>query len=174
MPGNKEKFLRERWPQRGTAGRTGYHLQVLLLFHGGHFFIIERMNRLQKRAPWALTLYFGFLLFLLLWGRIESAPLYHSGTGGPLWQDAHQACTVLKSATSCPACDRQGAGGLPFAGAGAVLTPAKSDAQNPAPAASRPQPLPMVVVADPGLSRIPPSPGIHPPLNSLRTVVLLN
>ncbi len=130
------------------------------------------MNRLQKRASWALTLYFGFLLFLLLWGRIESAPLCHAGNGAGLWQEAHQARAILKSAASCPACDRQGPGGLPIAAMAAALAPAKHELPSFSPDPAR-LPFTTALVADPRLSRLPPHCGVDPALNSLRTVVLL-
>lgn len=73
-----------------------------------------------RRGPWALTIYFAFLLCLLLWGRVPTEADCRDSGMRLISAGAHQIMGQGLPTPYCPACDGQGEGTLCLAMPGSV------------------------------------------------------
>ncbi|KIH75666.1 hypothetical protein SAMN05660860_03053 [Geoalkalibacter ferrihydriticus] len=130
---------------------------------------------MNKRAPWALSLYFTCFLVLLVWGRFPEEPSVCANAGLRLLSPGtQQFISEYQASPFCPACGGPSQRAAKGAPALAQLANTFSDGKNSgAPAAL---PLPRyayhVACADSVKASLSLLPDTR--LVSLRTVVLLN
>lgn len=131
---------------------------------------------MKNRAPWALTVYFGFFLLLLVWGRLpeETTPCVNAGLR-MLGSTSYQSIAERSPSPFCPACND------PRQGAGTAAVPLSVSSGTPFPDGKNTGVFHIALL--PRLNFVKSSTGsrIHPfpplpdaRLASLRTVVLLN
>lgn len=131
---------------------------------------------MKNRAPWALTVYFGFFLLLLVWGRLPEEPSPCANVGlRMLGSTSYQSIAERLPSPFCPACND------PRQGAGTAAVPLSVSNGTPCPDGKNSSVfhtafLPRPSFANHGAgSRIHPFPPLPDArLASLRTVVLLN
>ncbi len=62
---------------------------------------------MQRRAPWALTIYFVFLFCLLLWGRLPNDAACYGAGIRMIDSGVHRSLSERRPTPCCPACDGQ-------------------------------------------------------------------
>ncbi|MDO3377899.1 hypothetical protein [Geoalkalibacter halelectricus] len=130
---------------------------------------------MNKRAPWALTLYFAFFLVLLVWGRIPEEQPVCANQGLRLLSPAtQQFISEYQAAPFCPSCGGKAQRAAAPAPLFLQMAGTSVDGKNGADFQALPLPRPALNETGASDARLLAALLPDQRLASLRTVVLLN